>query len=232
MGVTRRGLLAAFGLAVSACGCSSDLGSIVYFLTPERLDPPETKKLASDDKNRRTPVKVVVLPYVSLDIAQTEFLNADGQLADLMARQLTTLAAEDNEKLTVVPWSKVKEYLSRHPDWRLNLEPQQIGEDLHADYVIEVDVRKLSLYEPGSYNRVYAGRAEVVLSLVDVRRRDEPAEQRELNFVYPSEATRGSDVADADTPPYVFKARFFNYMTKHLAWHFVPHHKAENGVVE
>src|SRR5262245_64357714 len=135
MRVTRRRVLAAAGLAlVGLCGC--DLGSVAYFLMPDRMEQPEIKKLGVDgkDKNARVP-KLLILPYVNLDIAQTEFLGADTQLADAFGKQLMAQCEENGEKLTLVPWLKVKEYLSRRPDWRLNLDPVRVGEDFRADYV-------------------------------------------------------------------------------------------------
>jgi hypothetical protein len=232
MRVTRRRVLTAAGLAlVGLCGC--DLGSMAYFLMPERMEAPEIKKLGADakDKNARVP-KVLILPYVNLDVAQTEFLGADTQLADAFAKQLTAQCEENQEKLTLVPWLKVKEYLSRRPDWRLNLDPVRVGEDFRADYVIVLDVHSLGLYQPGSSNMVYRGQADVTVSLVEVNKPDEPAEQRPLHFVYPSEARAGADVADLDTPPTVFKAKFFAHIAKRLAWHFTPHHKREAYYVE
>jgi len=231
MRVTRRRVLTAAGLALGLCGC--DLGSVAYFLMPERMEPPEIKKLAVDakDKNARVP-KVLVLPYVSLDIAQTEFLGADNQLADALAKALTAQCEENGEKLTLVPWLKVKEYLARRPNWRLDLDPVRVGEDFRADYVIVLEVRSLGLYQPGSSNLVYRGLADMTVSLVEVNKPDEPAEQRDLHFVYPSEARAGADVADLDTPPNVFKAKFFAHIAKRLAWHFTPHHKREAYYVE
>jgi hypothetical protein len=232
MVVTRRRVLAAAAAAaLGVCGCGSDLGSIAYFLTPEHLEPPEIKKLSVDEKDHSAKVpRVLILPYVSLDIAQTEFLGADGQLAEALAKQMQAQCEANQEKVTIVPWLKVKEYLSRRPNWRVDLEPDRAGEDFHADYVIVLDVSKLSLYEPGSHNTIYRGVADLTVLLADVKHPDEPVEQRELHFTYPSEARPVE--ADMDTPPPVFKKRFFEYLGKRLAWHFIPHHKREAYYVD
>jgi hypothetical protein len=231
--VTRRRVLgaAATVLALGVCGCGSDLGSVAYFLMPERLEPAEIKKITADEKDKTARVpRVVILPYVSLNIAQTEFLGADSQLADAFAKQIMAQCEETQAKLTVVPWLKVKEYLSGHPNWRTELDPDKVGEHFHADYVIVLDVHELGLYQPGSSHTVYRGLAEITVLLAEVNHPDEPAEQRDLHIVYPSEAR--AEVVDMETPPQVFKEKFFKYVAKRLAWHFIPHHKRESYYVD
>src|SRR5205085_328706 len=121
-------VLAAGVLALGVCGC--DLASLAFFLMPEPREPPEMKKLCVEDgKNVKVP-RVVILPCVSFDVAQVEFAGTDGQLAEALARQMMTQCEDSQEKLTVVPWVKVKEYLSRHPNWKVDLSYGRIGEDL------------------------------------------------------------------------------------------------------
>ena len=95
------------------------MASLAFFLMPEPREPPEMKKLCVEDgKNVKVP-RVVILPCVSFDVAQVEFAGTDGQLAEALARQMMTQCEDSQEKLTVVPWVKVKEYLSRHPNWKV-----------------------------------------------------------------------------------------------------------------
>jgi hypothetical protein len=221
----RAGLL---GLAFGLGGC--DVASLVYFLSPETKAPAECRSLVDEDPKKE--VRIVIWPTVSnASILRLEFLQADRQLGELVARQLGDLYKENQEKVVVVPPRKVEEYKSTHAGWRNDFDPVQLGRHFAADYVIVVDIHALSLYEEGSSNTVYRGKAQLTLTLVDADHPDESPERRELSYNYPSDAR--PVLADADTPPLQFRTQFLGYIAKRLAWQFAAHPQQEiHDVIE
>ena len=218
----RRWFLA--GLVAAACaGC--DPATTAYFLLPEANDPAELRRLASDDKKKE--VKVAILTHSALE-TRAELIQADRQLAELLAKQLRERCAKNKEKVTVVAPRRVEDYKNSHPRWR---DPLEVGRELKVDYVIYLEINSMSLYEKGSSNLMYRGRAGVSVSLVDVNRPDDVPEQTEISAEFPSEA-RGPLDASMDTSPMQFRAAFLGYVAKRLSWCFTGHRKREASFVE
>jgi hypothetical protein len=214
----RRWFLA--GLVAAACaGC--DPATTAYFLLPETKDPAELRRLASDDKKKD--VKVAVLTHTELE-TRPELIQADRQLAEYLAKQLRERCAENKERVTVVPPRRVEDYKSAHPRWR---GPLEVGRELKVDYVIYLEINSMTLYEKGSSNLLYHGRAQISVSLVDVNHPDENPDQTELTAEYPSEARGGTLDASLDTNPMQFRAAFLGYVAKRLSWCFTGHRKRE-----
>ena len=71
-----------FGLIGLGAGCG-DMGSLAYFLMPDQRLPAKMKHLPSEDPKREP--RVVILTYAGLD-TRAEFLHADRQLGELLAR--------------------------------------------------------------------------------------------------------------------------------------------------
>ncbi|HZY87827.1 MAG TPA: hypothetical protein VFE78_23525 [Gemmataceae bacterium] len=211
-------------LVAAACaGC--DPATTAYFLLPETKDPPELRRLSSDDKKKE--VKVAILTHTQLE-TRPELIQADRQLAESLAKQLRERFAENREKVVVVSPRRVEEYKNSHPRWR---DPLEVGRELRVDYVIYLEINSMSLYEKGSSNLMYRGRTNISVSLVDVNRPDENPEQTEITTEYPSEA-RGPVDASLDTNPMQFRAAFLGYVAKRVSWCFTGHRKRDTSIVE
>jgi hypothetical protein len=210
-------------VAAASAGC--DPWTTAYFLLPEMKDPAELRRLASDDKKKE--VRVAILSHTELE-TRPELIQADRQLAEYLAKQLRERCAENKEKVNVVPLRRVEEYKSSHPHWR---DPLEVGRELKVDYVIYLEINSLSLYEKGSPNMLYRGRANISVSLVDVNHPDDVPEQKEYTDTYPSDA-QGPIDASLDTNPMQFRAAFLTYVAKRLSWNFTGHRKREGSVVE
>ena len=213
----------AVGLAV---GCG-DAGSLAYFLTPEQRLPAKIKHLASEDKKKKAP-RVILLTYARLD-TRAEFIHADRQLSEMLATNLRSLAEPAQEQLDVVPPRKVEEYKNAHPNWH-EMEVAQIGKKFGADYVIYLEINSLSLYEPGNGNTLFRGRANLLVSLVDVNRPDETPMQEDYVCVFPSEA-RGP-VPVYDIQPVQFRQAFLSHVARQLSWYFSKYPREEQRIIE
>lgn len=227
MAATRsRWCLAGLVLAtVLSTGCS--LLSVPFFLlsgmNPKR-DP--QCRLASDDKDKE--VKVVILAYSSLE-TRPEFLRADREISGFLVQQLQQRFKDNKEKVTLVPVNKVEKYKDEHPNWR-SLDPQEIGQHFEADYVVDLSIDSLSLYEPGSANQLYRGRASVSIAVVDVTKPGEdPIYKEEYTTEFPR--SRGP-VPASDTNPQQFRLLFLKHIAKELAWRFTAHPTSEDYPVD
>jgi len=201
---------------LSAWGCG-DPKVLTYFLLPETKDPPKLRALTSEDPKKTS--RVVILTYMPLE-TRFELVQADRQLSELLARQLKKQYEEDQVKVEIVPPRKVEEYKNAHPTWK-ERDLAEVGRDFHADYVVYLEVASLSLYERGSANMVYRGRASISVSVVDVSKPDETPEHKDYTCLYPSE-TRGGIDWGLDTNEVQFREKFLDYVARELSWYFLP----------
>jgi hypothetical protein len=218
-------VLLAAGLAGLAVGCG-DLGSMAYFLTPEQRLPAKMKHLANEDKKKKTP-RVIILTYARLD-TRAEFIHADRQISELLAGNLRQLAEPKQEQIDIVPPRKVEEFKNTHPSWR-EMEVAEIGRKFGADYVIYLEINSLSMYEPGNNNTLYRGRANLLVSLVDVNRPDDPLPQQNYVCTFPSEARGPVPVTDIEMVQ--FRQSFLSYVARQLSWYFSKYPREEQRVI-
>jgi hypothetical protein len=221
MALGRRTVLLSLWGSMIVAGCS--FPQSLYFLMPEAKDPAELKRLAADDSKKE--VKVVLWTYMSLD-PRTEFIQADRRLAVMLAEEIRRLSEENGEKVTVVKPNLVDQYKSRHPNWRA-LELTKVGHDFGADYVIHLEIDKLSLYEPNCSQQLYRGQTEISVSLVDMKNPDDVPD-KEFNDHYPSEA---GSINTWDMSPTAFRDRFLEHVAKRLSFYFVDHRRRTKMVM-
>jgi hypothetical protein len=213
------------GLLGATLGAGCDPGSMMYFLLPEAKEDPELRRLASDDKKKE--VKVVILTYAALE-PRAEFVQADRQLAELLAKNLNELYKTNQEKVTVVPPRRVEEYKNTHPS-RRGYDPAEVGQHFGADYVIYIEMNKLSLFEHGCSDMLLRGRADLLVSVVDVKSPDETPDSRDFTCVYPSES-KGAIDASMENSPSQFRQAFLGYVARRLSYYFAAHPKRDRMV--
>ena len=202
------------------------MGPLVYFLMPEQKTPAEIKSLASDDKKKDVKALILIRNGPDTDF---DFMNADKQLSALLYGKLSELCEANDERLTLVSPSKVDAFKNSHPNWT-EIAPSEIGADFKADFVIYVEINELSLYERGNAQTIFRGKASLSVKLIDVKHLDDSSARKEFTCTYPSEAN--FVLADADTPPQVFREKFLTYVAKRLSWYFAPHPIRDSHYIE
>lgn len=213
----RRCLLGMLLTAALTTGCNPfQLASVYMMMTGDHKIPPECK-IASDDKDKE--VKVVILAYSNLE-TRPEFLRVDYELSSLMAKLIQDSAKEDKQKITVITASKVQKYKDDHPNWQA-IGAAEIGKHFGADYVIDVAIESIGLYEPNSRNQLFRGHTEISLACIDVQHPDDdPIFRKEYTKEYPR--TRGPIPVDGSTTSATqFRQAFLNHIATDLAWCFV-----------
>jgi hypothetical protein len=207
--------------AASCCGC--DAATLAYFLSPETREDPEVAKVLNADKKKTN--RILILPYLGLDRMETEFIQTDRELANLLAKQFNDMCEAEGDKLSVVSPYKVEEYKSRHPAWR-DENPAAIGRQFGADYVLIVEINSMSLYEQSSNHTIYHGRMGLSLALVNVKHPDSDPKNDEFICSYP----KGVDVqqVEPDLPVSQFRSKFLNHAAREIAIKFLPHQKRDS----
>jgi hypothetical protein len=162
-------------------------------------------------------VKVVILTTFESEVP-IEFIGTERQLASDFCRALQAGCKENRERVSVVEYNVVEKYKVDHPNWQ-NQGPAKIGEHLGADFVIQVAVSNLRLYEPGSTRTLFRGRADMDVQVIDVHRPDElPVFDRGITAEYPTDPKPAGD-----SNPASFRRQFLEHLATELTWLFTPH---------
>src|SRR5262249_6489149 len=139
-------------------------------------------KLASADKEKE--VRVVILASAGLE-TRPELLRVEREIGHALAQKLQEGFKANSEKVVLVPSSRVEKYKDDHPGWN-SMAPDEIGKYFRADYVINLEIKDITLYENGSANQLFRGRAAIAVDVVDVHKSSEgPVYQEEYTTVYP-----------------------------------------------
>lgn len=214
-----RRFLLLLGLLALGGGCNPLM--LPFFMTanPVPREKAEYLKLTSSERNTNN--KVAILTYMSLE-TRPEFLHADQDLARSLAVQLTKLAEQNEEKITIINPLKIEEYKRKHPGWdSSHLDLVAVGKELKADYVVYLEIGELSMYQPGTLGTIYRGQANITVNLVNVNKPDDfTLGTKEIQYSYPSESQGGSMIVDSDTSPQLFKEKFLTALGRRLSWLF------------
>jgi hypothetical protein len=177
-------------------------------------------KLATDDKHRE--VRVLILSYCALETRQ-ELLGADRDLCAFLAQKMTESAQANKENLKVISSAKVQRYKDEHPNWQA-MGADEIGKYFHADYVIELEVTALGLFQPRTYNQVMRGNAEISVRVHDMRK---PGEEPKYTNEYSCEFPKSHEVPISDMSPAKFRLMFLTKVASELSWFFTAHPVAD-----
>jgi hypothetical protein len=209
----RRGVWAGL-VAVAAIGCNplTTIGFLLHKDTPIPAPYPfRPKEGEKADKDQE--IKVLVL-CDHPTVVTYEFAGADRELAGMLAKRLPELAKENKDEIAVIPPAELDKFKMRNPDWK-TMRPARIGKALGADYVLDVNVGNVNVYQPQSGRRIYEGRAEVEVDVYDVTAAaaDGPAHHYTHPFVYPKTGMLATD----DVPLSRFRQLFLERLALEVA---------------
>jgi hypothetical protein len=164
--------------------------------------------------------------FVSQGTGQSfEFAGAEDVIASELAKRMPELAKENKQKLEVIPPAQVKKFKYNNPNWK-NENPVVWGKKLGADYVLDIHISKMSVYQPGSLKALYEGRAEIEVQMYNVEAGGEP-EYYVHPFAYPKTGVR-----DATSIPLgTFKKAFLERLAVEIAQYHIDY-KADSGIAE
>jgi hypothetical protein len=190
----------------------------LYFIMPEDKTDPGMKRLAAADKKKE--VRVVILTYSNKLETRPELLGSERDLTQQFAKKLQEACKENGENIVIVNPRKVEDFKSGHPAWA-DSDLSDVGRHFKADYVIYLEINRLSFFDQGDLNLLYKGHADILVSLVNMNNMDNPPERKPFVCSFPSEA-RPIPV-DSENPTSRFREAFFAHIAKKLTWLFTEH---------
>jgi hypothetical protein len=204
------------GPVVLSLGCNpiTTMGFLLYPFAETKIQP-ECDLTAGGKETT-----VVILSSFAYSEVRPEFLTADRELNERLGQQLRKRFEENREKVTIIPYSRVRGYLAKHHDDRL-LAKREVGKHFLADYVINIEVNGLGLYERGSSRKLLRGRAEIGVTAIDAKLPEGEGTifERSLSIEYPE-----NNPEDADNiSPVVFRSKFYDHVAGKLCRFFAAY---------
>jgi hypothetical protein len=215
--------------AVLSIGCNP-LNIAAFIFAREDKVPAQYPLTFDKDgpKKDREEVVVAVLPQVAPERGP-RFATTANELADRLARHLPEMAKEnkDKRKVKVLSQAQVDKFKMAHPDWK-RMGAGEVGQKLGADFVLEVWVDKLQLYQPGTRDEVYEGRAEVFVSVYEVGSDGGTLKDKyPLSSQYPRTGVRPRDAMSESA----FKSQLIETIATDIAKMHVDH-KPSNSIAD
>lgn len=212
--------------AVLSFGCSP-LTTIAFLLHKDDKLPAEYPLKSKDkDAPKKEKVTVAILTMQHGNGGSLEFAQADRQLASELAKVLPEFAKPTKQQIEVVPPSKVDQFKATNRNWR-SMRASEIGKKLGADFVLDISLSNIVIYQPGSANQIYEGRAEVSVDVHDVT--DTTGEPMHYihPFVYPKTGFRDA----TSVPLSSFRLQYVGQLARELALKHVEH-PPSSGIAE
>jgi len=219
---TKRGVWLTLA-AVVAIGCNPITLPFVLLRTEAKipaqfpLRPKEGPKHEKDEE-----IKVLVLAQTAPGAVMVEFATSERDLAAAIAKKLPEVGKANKEVYTVVPPYELDTFKMQNPNWR-GMSARAIGKRLKADYVVEITLSGLQMYQPGALNQIYEGKAQVAVDVTDTtEERGAPKYHYEFTFSHPGFPRPADSMA-----PSQFKLEFLDKLAQDVVFRHVDHKAAE-----
>lgn len=184
----------------------------------------DDRKLTADcplkpqPKREKEEVRVVVLTSCPPN-ESTEMVGIDRLLAAEFIPMLERRCIENKEKVLVLKSKPIEDFKKENPNWR-SMKPYDIGKRFNADYVIDIEVLSISIFEPNSHRQLMRGRAQVAVAAFDMSKPlPDPIYNTEFNELYPGPA----EVSVNDVPYSTFRQNFVKHLAAKLVIKFSAH---------
>ena len=214
--------------AVLTIGCSPL--STVAFLWGDPPAKPAEYPLVFDKGPKKGKEVTVALFISSAPGIGPVFAGTEGKLAYDIAKKLPEFAKESKptQKIVVYDPALVNKFKMNHPTWKQGMHPSEWGRKLGVDFVLDIRLEKMSLYQPGSLNQLYEGQADVNVDVYDV---DAGAGEPKYSYVLPFTYPRTHPVIVDSMPQNRFKQDFLEHLAAEISMKHVEH-KISSGIAE
>jgi hypothetical protein len=194
------GLLLASGALVASSGCPALVATSIYLWEGGNMAPAECDAL----KDQR--VVVLCKPPAS-----NEYRNASASRS--IARLVSERLAKNIKDIDVVNPREVDKWLDES-DWG---DFRELAQAVHANMVLHIELEDFDLYKGKT---LYQGRANVTVSVYDVKNRNRLVWDRQLGEVlYPV----NSGIPAQDKPVQQFEREFVEIIADRVATNFYRH---------
>lgn len=215
---SRRGILVGLGLAATGLGCG---GMNPFVIIPHILNGGEAKTAAEFPltvPQKKTEAKVVVIVSARMGLSP-DLAGVDRMLNAELVRFLDAGLKANEEKVQVLKTQVLDTYKSENPNWR-TVSPQDLGKEFLADYVIDVEIREIDLYKPGSRGQWLQGHAAVTVSAYSLAK---PAKEAAYVQDFMVEYPQGGREIEKTSPAQLsgFRLKFIQRIANNIAVKFM-----------
>jgi hypothetical protein len=157
-----------------------------------------------------------------LDDSKPELVGVERQLSGAISKEIELACTANKERVKLTPPHKVEAFKAANPGWR-TMSANEIGRLFDVDFVVDVSIRDMSLYERDSRKQLFRGRAAIALNVTDVMRSaDEgPAFEKRLSLEYPK--AQGPIPVDDERNLDQFRDLFVKRISQEVAWKLTAH---------
>jgi hypothetical protein len=157
------------GLSWLSLGCSPQ--SLSMFLMPfgdNKTEPDGYKLFAEKDKE----LTVVVLSNFKESQFQEDIRKADTELADQVSMYLRKRCEENKHKLKLISQAQVRSYQLKQLA-KDDLDPVEMGKHFKADFVLQLEIDSLRIYEPRSYPKMFRAASQIDVKLYKIKGKED-----------------------------------------------------------
>jgi hypothetical protein len=204
--MTRRALAGLLAMLLLGLGCNPLLAPFQLFNMGDGHRPSEFEFYEKAKKAKhKDEITVAVLCYPGRTLAP-EFIGSEQEIAKMFTIQVKAAFDSNKEKVKLVLLSDVEKFKRNHEDWK-EMEASDICKYLKADYLIDMELASLSLYEPRSNQQLYRGQVRVNVKISDCdKNADDLFPAKPFEHQYPL----GDQPIDASSvSPDAFRQKFF-----------------------
>jgi hypothetical protein len=182
--MTRRALAGVLATILLGLGCNPLLAPFQLFDMGDNHYPSEFEFYEKAKKaKQKDEITIAVLSYGGAGLAP-EFSGSDQDLTKMFIAQAKAAFATNKEKVKIVPLADVDKFKRTH-DWT-RMEGSEIARKLKVDYIVDMELASLSLYERKSMNQLYRGRVRINIKIVDAdKNADEVFPPKSFEYQYP-----------------------------------------------
>ena len=203
-------LLAALFVALVLPGCAQSVLLGYLIGGPPSIEPDFDAQtgLSFTDEN----IVVAVVCYAPKEV-KWDFEKIDDEIASHVAHRLAV------GKVTVIDPDLIRAWTEQNPDWE---RPEEIGAAFSANYVVDIEVNRFSLYEEGS-TTLYRGRTDAQVNVVamdDPEARVAEGERiysKQVDLAYPTRVPRSTQ----EMSYLQFKRDYLSRLSESIGWIFL-----------
>lgn len=198
--------------AATLQGCSQFVLLGLLVGGPPHIEPDFDRE--TDHSLVGTESKVAVICYADPAL-KLKYSKIDTEVSTYVARLMQV------NRINVAEPDYVRAWLDEHPNWET---PDEVGEALECDYVIEIELVDFDLYEPHSAT-LFRGRTTAYVNAHHMRE-DGTSERiftKDVNFMFPTKVPRSTyDQTELD-----FKREFLSRLGEEIGFMFYPSYNGD-----
>lgn len=164
-------------------------------------------------KDKKDEITIAILPNAVATLG-TDFAGVHRELAEIAAKRFMEETKDDKHPIKVIELSKVEKFQAANPNWKI-MTPGKIAKQLGADYLIDLDVREISMFQPDYGREAFAGKALISVATWDADEPDKAINQYVLS-------PQSNPKTASTTTPDQYRREFVDRIAAELAWKHVP----------